>query len=94
MSKPVKLAVALRYSQGEDDAPVVVGAGRGVYAKNITRLAKEHDVPLHKDPYLAQLLSTVEIGAEIPPELYQAVAQVLAFIWKLDKTYAGEHHGS
>ena len=73
------LAVALRYGEA-DDAPVVVASGRGVFGQRIIDLAREHGVPLEEDPALAQALSTVELDAEIPEELFKAVAEVLGFI--------------
>ncbi|MEW6622014.1 MAG: EscU/YscU/HrcU family type III secretion system export apparatus switch protein [Bacillota bacterium] len=85
--KKMKLAAALKYAQGEDDAPVVVAAGKGITAINIVQKALEEGVPVHEDADLAQILSSIEVGKEIPQELYLAVAEILAFVWKLDKKY-------
>lgn len=73
------LAVALHYSGS--GAPRVVAKGGGLVAENIIATARAHDVPLEEDPALAGALARVELGREIPRELYLAVAQVLAFAW-------------
>lgn len=75
------LAIALRYD-GEN-APTVVAKGSGDTAAQIRQLAHEHDVPLHEDPNLVQVLSMVNLGEEIPQELYVAVAKVIAFAYYL-----------
>jgi flagellar biosynthesis protein len=75
----VPTAIALHYSgQG---APRVVAKGGGAVAQKIIETAREHQVPLEEDPALAAALSRVELGREIPRELYVAVAHVLAFAW-------------
>lgn len=75
------LAVALHYSgQG---APRVVAKGGGEVAERIIQTAREHNVPLEEDSGLAAVLAGVELGREIPRELYVAVAHVLAFAWAL-----------
>ncbi|MGC3979914.1 MAG: EscU/YscU/HrcU family type III secretion system export apparatus switch protein [Steroidobacteraceae bacterium] len=77
------LAVALHYSGR--GAPRVVAKGGGLVADNIIATAREHGVPIDEDPGLAGALSRVELGREIPRELYVAVAQVLAFAWVVSK---------
>jgi flagellar biosynthesis protein len=72
-------AVALHYSG--KGAPRVVAKGGGAVAQKIIETAREHHVPLEEDPALAAALSRVELGREIPRELYIAVAHVLAFAW-------------
>ena len=81
MSEPPKptLAVALRYASG-DDTPVVVATGRGSTGQQIIDLAHKHGVPLEQNPALAEALSTIELDAEIPPQLFKAVAEILGFI--------------
>ena len=79
-----KTAVALRYDIDQDEAPRVIAAGKGLLAEKIIEKAKESDVPLHKDPKLAKTLSNLEIGENIPPELYEVVAEVLVFINRMD----------
>ena len=75
-----KRAVALRYEQGKDKAPVVVAKGSGELADKIIQIAKENNVPIVEDKYLISALMNVEVYEEIPPELYRAVAKVLAFV--------------
>jgi flagellar biosynthesis protein len=73
------LAVALHYSG--NGAPRIVAKGGGEVAARIVQTAREHNVPLQEDAALAATLSRLELGREIPRELYVAVAQVLAFAW-------------
>ncbi|MEA4924171.1 MAG: EscU/YscU/HrcU family type III secretion system export apparatus switch protein [Syntrophomonadaceae bacterium] len=88
MDKPVKLAVALKYEDDGNGTPVVIASGRGEIAEKILQAALQEQVPVHQDASLAQLLAQLEMGTEIPPELYQAVAQVIAFVWRMDQKYA------
>lgn len=85
----VKYAAALKYQQEENNAPEVVAVGKGTVAEKIIALAKEEGIPIHEDPELAYTLCSLEIGREIPEELYQAVAEVLAFIMLVDKKKIG-----
>jgi flagellar biosynthesis protein len=94
VKEPVKLAVALKYADDGADAPVVIASGRGEIAEKILQAAQKEKVPVYKDQSLAQLLASLEMGTEIPPELYQAVAQVIAFVWQLDKKYSGGNGGT
>jgi len=75
------IAVALHYDK--KGAPRVVAKGRGTIAAKIVEIAQEHDVPIQENEVLAGALSNVEIGDEIPAELYKAVAQVLIFVMRL-----------
>ena len=77
-------AVALRYRHGEDAAPRVVATGRGYLAERILELAREWDVPVHEDPDLIEVLSKLDINEEIPPHVYRAVAEILAFVYTLN----------
>ncbi len=87
---PKKRAVALRYQQGEDDAPVVVAKGKGLIADKIIALAEEYDIPLYQDPDLVEVLSTIDLGHMIPVELYQAVAEVLAFVYRMNGNFGSK----
>jgi flagellar biosynthesis protein len=87
--EPPPRAVALRYDRVKDGAPRVVAKGQGPVAENIIALAREHGVPLQEDPNLASALCALDIETEIPPELYRAVAEVLAFIYRLNGRLAG-----
>ncbi len=80
----VKTAVALEYDPN-DAAPKVIATGRGIIAEKIIEKAQEADVPIHKDDKLADTLSRLEIGEMIPPELYEAVAEILLFVDNMDK---------
>ncbi len=79
MKKNKTLAVALRYDG--TGAPLVTAKGEGNIAKQIIATAKEHGVPLEQNEELTTLLSAVRINDEIPPSLYTAVAQILAFLY-------------
>lgn len=78
-----KRAVALRYQPQTYEAPRVVAGGGGTIADRIVALAHEHNIPIHEDPDLVTMLAKLDIGAIIPPELYAAVAEVLAFVYRL-----------
>lgn len=80
-----KEAVALKYNLELDQAPQVVAKGRNELAERIAELAKSHKVPLVENSQLVHSLLELEVNQEIPPELYQAVAEVLAFIYSLDE---------
>lgn len=80
-----KTATALRYDPKNDAAPKVVASGRGVVAERIIAKAQEFGIPVYDDPELAQVLVGLEIGGEIPPELYQAVAAIIIHVHHLDK---------
>lgn len=82
--KQPREAVALEYD-AHKGAPRVVAAGKGLVAERIIETAIENMVPVHEDPELAHALNVISIGEEIPPELYQVVAQVLVFVADLDK---------
>ncbi|MEW6275359.1 MAG: flagellar biosynthesis protein FlhB [Bacillota bacterium] len=84
VTNPVRLAVALRYEEKEMEAPVVTAKGAGDLAQQIRKIAAENNVPLTANPEVARVLyHQVEIGQQIPVELYQAVAEILAFVYRL-----------
>lgn len=74
-------AVALKYD-GTDMAPVIVATGLGYMAERIVQTALEQDVPVYEDTSLATLLSRLELGEEIPPELYQLVVDIYVYFLK------------
>jgi flagellar biosynthesis protein len=76
-----QLAVALHYDKS--GAPRVVAKGRGSIGEKIIELAKSHDIPIEENEVLAGALANVELGDEIPVELYKAVAEVLVFVLRL-----------
>ncbi|MBV9564889.1 MAG: EscU/YscU/HrcU family type III secretion system export apparatus switch protein [Bradyrhizobium sp.] len=79
-----QLAVALHYDRSrKGGAPTVVAKGKGAIGAKIIEVAKAHDVPIEENEVLAGALSNVELGEEIPEELYKAVAEVLVFVMRL-----------
>jgi flagellar biosynthesis protein len=76
-------AIALRYDPENGDAPMVVAKGEGYVAAEIIKIAKENNVVLREDPALVSALSGLNIGSTIPPELYRVVAEVIAFVYRL-----------
>ena len=76
-----QLAVALHYDKS--GAPRVVAKGRGSIGEKIIEIAKAHDIPIEENEVLAGALANVELGDEIPAELYKAVAEVLVFVLRL-----------
>lgn len=83
----IKSAVALSYNL-DDEAPKVIASGKGILAEKIIEKAKESNIPLHKDDKLVKTLSKLEIGDTIPPELYEAVAEILVFVDAMEKIKA------
>ena len=77
-----QLAIALHYEKG-NGAPRVVAKGKGAIGARIVDLARAHDIPIEENEVLAGALSRVELGEEIPPDLYKAVAEVLVFLLRL-----------
>ncbi len=85
-NKPNK-AVAIKYDEQESAAPKVIASGKGVIADRIIEVASEAGIHIQQDPDLVELLAKVDIGEEIPVELYQTVAEVLAFVYKMNKRF-------
>jgi flagellar biosynthesis protein len=81
-------AVALSYDAAKMPAPTVSAIGYGLIADRIVEIAQEHDVPIRPDPDLSSLLTHMEVGQIIPPELYPLVAEVLAFVYRLRRRSA------
>ena len=84
MKKKKSKAVALKYEKDQDAAPRIVAKGKDFIAEKIIETAIAHNVPLHEDQNLVQVLEALDLDTEIPPELYRAVAEVLAFIYRLN----------
>lgn len=82
-----KQAVALEYDQEKQQAPKVVAKGAGYVAENILKQAEQHEVPVYRNQTLTNMLMAIELDREIPQELYQLVAEVLAFVYRLDQKY-------
>lgn len=87
--RPRRKAVALHYDQDGSGAPKVVASGAGYVAEQIIALAKEHGVHVHEDPDLVAVLATLDMHAEIPEHLYKAVAEILAFVYRLNREFSG-----
>jgi flagellar biosynthesis protein len=87
----VRLAAALKYDPQEDAAPVMTAKGRGAIAEKIISIAKKNGIPIKEDPNLVQILSKLEIDEQIPPVLYKAVAEILAFVYSLNEKRRGEN---
>jgi FlhB-like protein len=77
-------AVALKFEMGKDEAPQVLAKGQGLIAEKILALAKQKGIPLYEDPELVEVLAKLDLGRHIAPELYQAVAEVLIFIYRMN----------
>jgi flagellar biosynthesis protein len=78
-------AVALKYDKEVDDAPAVLAKGRGLMADQIVSIAKKNGVPIYPDGDLIEALEALDLNIEIPEELYRAVAEVLVFIYDINK---------
>ena len=85
--KQRKKAVALSY-QEDMNAPTIVASGTGKVAENILEEAKKHHVPVYEDKKLATILAELQVGEQIPAELYELVAKVLVFVGDMDELYA------
>lgn len=86
ITNPTHIAVALKYQDGEDNAPMLVAKGSDYIAIKIKQIAKENDVPIIENKPLARLIfKEVEVESEIPSNMYQAVAEILALVYKLKR---------
>ena len=83
-----QVAVALQYDLEKSPAPQVLAKGWGHRAEEIRRLAEAHGVPMRRDDDLVQVLAKLDVGALIPPELYGAVAEILAFLYRTNQLAA------
>ncbi|MEK5174720.1 EscU/YscU/HrcU family type III secretion system export apparatus switch protein [Heyndrickxia sp. FSL W8-0496] len=80
-----KQAIALQYQSDKQKAPTVIAKGKGLIADQIIDTAKEKQIPIQEDRNLVELLGQLNINESIPEELYEAVAEVFAFIYRLDR---------
>lgn len=83
--KRPKKAAALRYDSAKDKAPRVTAKGSGPVAERIVEAAKREGIPIQEDPDLVGALMELDFYEEIPPELYQVVAEILAFAYRLNR---------
>lgn len=86
-----KTAAALKYAPSSDQAPQLIAKGQGVVAETLIRRAQEAGIPIREDRDLVQLLLQLDLGEEIPEELYKVVAEILAFIYQIHKEYQSTH---
>jgi len=88
VTNPTHYAVALKYERGVDSAPMVVAKGENAFAQKIKAKAAEHGVPVVENKMVARMLFKVaQVGAEIPMEMFQSVAEILAFVYKTHRYY-------
>ena len=80
-----KKAVALKYDQARDRAPRVTAKGRGHVAEHILASAQRNTVPVYQNKTLVNMLMALELDREIPPELYHSIAEVMAYIYRMDR---------
>ncbi|OGL44403.1 MAG: flagellar biosynthesis protein FlhB [Candidatus Schekmanbacteria bacterium RBG_13_48_7] len=91
ITNPDHLAIALKYERTNNNAPIVIAKGKNNIAEKIREIARQHAIPIIEDKPLAQALyKIVEIGSEIPETLYKAVAEVLAYVYRINKRNYGQ----
>ncbi len=84
MDPPRRKAAALKYRDGEDAAPRLVARGSGAVAEKIIEIARANGIYIREDRMMVEALSILDLYEEIPPELYRAVAEILAFLYQLE----------
>ncbi|MBV8246422.1 MAG: EscU/YscU/HrcU family type III secretion system export apparatus switch protein [Candidatus Eremiobacteraeota bacterium] len=87
--RPRPAAAALKYDPVKAEAPEIIATGRGLIAEEIVAIAKEHGVPLHQDAALVEALARLDVTDVLPRELYAVVAEVLAYVFRLDQRVPG-----
>lgn len=85
MAEDADIAVAIKYDKDKDAAPRVVAKGLRIKAEKIREIAKQYDIPMMRNVGLANALYRVDVGQEVPEELYDAVAEVLNFVYALQE---------
>lgn len=83
-SRQKRTAVGLKYQPKLDNAPRVIAKGKGKVAEKIIEIAREHNIYIHNDPDLIEVLSQLDLNEEIPPELYVVVAELLSFVYSIN----------
>ena len=91
MKKKLDMAAAIKYDSNMNNAPTVLAKGQGVITQNIRKVADELNIKVYQDEKLAKQLISLSIGQEIPPHLYQVVAEILAFVMNLDESRDKEY---
>ena len=87
MNEKILKAAAIKYVKGKDNAPRLVAKGQRKIAEKIIEIAKKENIPIEKDEELVEVLASLDIGDEIPPQLYEVVAKILAFIYSKNKKF-------
>ncbi len=82
-----KSAVSLQYQREVNTAPKITAKGEGWVAEKIIKMAQERNIPIREDKDLFNLLSEIDIGKEVPESLYKVVAELLAWVYQLNKNY-------
>ncbi|OMH30061.1 EscU/YscU/HrcU family type III secretion system export apparatus switch protein [Motiliproteus sp. MSK22-1] len=90
--QPPKPPIAVALTYDEERPPYVAASGKGLIAEQIIRIAKEHGVLIHEDPALVESLACLELGQEIPENLYKAIAEVISFAYSLRATDQKDSH--
>ena len=88
--RPRPAAAALKYDPASSEPPEILATGHGMVAEEIIRIAGEHGVPLHQDAALVEALARLDVTDVLPRELYAVVAEVLAYIFRLDEMRPGD----
>jgi flagellar biosynthesis protein len=91
VQRAAQQAVALKY-EGGSHAPQIVAKGEGAIAEDIIALAQEHQILLHQDAALSQMLQQFNLGESIPPELYHVIAELIAFAYVLQGKFPEQWH--
>jgi len=86
-----KSAISLQYKKGINRAPRITAKGQGWIADNIIKLAKDKNIPIREDRDLVNLLSEVDVGKEVPESLYKVVAELLAWVYQLNKDFPNSY---
>ena len=96
MKSDIKKAVGLKYNSAENDSPTVIAKGFGDLAEEIIALAKQNGVMIHEDAYLSDLLARMDLGQDIPEQLYHVIAELIAFSYvlqgKFPDTWSNVHN--
>ena len=87
----VKSAISLQYQKEINSAPKITAKGEGWVAERIIKMAQENNIPIREDKDLFNLLSGIDIGKEVPESLYKVVAELLAWVYQLNKNYPDSH---
>lgn len=80
-------ATVIRYDENQDKAPTIVAQGKGQMATQIIELARKNNIPMQEDPMLIQNLIDMDLGENIPPQLYAVIAEILLMVEELEKEY-------